>query len=395
MRRNGFRLGALLALLVLPLATGARAATDFKVHGLLDLVGSEIGEGYELNLLARGDSNWDPYALRLMVDADVMDHLSVYTQFIARDQVPPYIQGAYVMYSPSSSRDFHVLAGKIPSAVGTYAPRTYSNHNPLIGTPLMYQYHSTLIWYDFPPSTDALLKTRGSGQYGVNYRGFKVGMGMATIDDSWWDVGVTVTGSARPIEYAAGVTAGTPGWGNPAKDENSGKSVLGRVGLTPWPALRIGVSGSYGPYLVDGLNPKLPAGKKATDYNQILGMADFELLVGHAELRAEGAYNRWQSPIVGNLDSRSGYAELKYGFSFGGYLAGRYDVLRFSEITSSAGVTLPWDADVSRYEVGAGYRMNRSVLAKLVYQSTTQELGPPGALDRHPSLVGGQLSVLF
>jgi hypothetical protein len=194
---------------------------------------------------------------------------------------------------------------------------------------------------------------------------------MVAVDDSYWDVGATLTGSQRPFEYAIGVTAGTPGWGNPARDENSGKSVLGRICMVPIPALRIGVSGAYGPYLVKELTPKLPPGKVATDYHQRLAMADFELLMGHLELRAEAAMNRWESPIVGNLDSQTGYAELKYTLGLGAYLAGRYDVLRFAEIKGSNGVSLPWDANVTRYEVGAGYRFDRSTLAKIVYQNTT------------------------
>src|SRR5439155_1401292 len=87
----------------------------------------------------------------------------------------------------------------------------------------------------------------------------------------------------------------------------------------------------------DQLNPQLPAGKHATDYHQRLGMADFEVLSGHLEVRGEGAWNTWETPTVGALEATTGYAEAKYSSSFGGYLAGRFDVLRFGQIKAPVG----------------------------------------------------------
>src|SRR5262249_28924217 len=145
--------------------------------------------------------------------------------------------------------------------------------------------------------------------------------------DSYWDVGLAMNGSQRPFEYAASVTAGTPGWGSTTKDENPGKSLQGRMGVTPAPWLRLGVSGAYGPYLGQQLKSQLPAGDEPNEYHQKLVMTDLDLQGGHAELRAEGIAGAWESPGIGDLDFRSAYAELKYAFAFGGYVAGRYDVM--------------------------------------------------------------------
>jgi hypothetical protein len=257
----------------------------------------------------------------------------------------------------------------------------------------MYQYHTSLVWYDPPPNADVLLSAAGTGQYGVNYYGFGMSHGMALVDDSYWDVGATITGSARPLEYALGVTAGTPGWATTSQDENDGKTVLGRVGLAPLPGLRFGVSGAYGPYLVSALNPELPQGHSADDYHQELGMADLELLAGHAEFRAEGAHNVWQTPTVGNLRVSSGYAELKYTLPFGAFLAGRWDVMRFGDIRDSSGVSRPWDSDVTRLETGVGYRFTREAVGKLVYQHTQLDGADPR--DRKLSMVAAQVSIAF
>ena len=218
---------------------------------------------------------------------------------------------------------------------------------------------------------------------------------MPIIDDSYWDVGVTVAGSARPLEYALGAVAGTPSWGSTKFDDNSGKSVMGRLGFAPSPSLRVGVSGSYGPYLLEKLNPTLPAGKSVNDYNQKLLMADLEVMVGHAELRAEGARNFWETPTLGELAVNTGYAELKYLFDSGMFLAGRYDMQDFGNIQNSAGQSLPWDWNVVRGEGGLGYRISRDADAKLAYQHSEFDSGVAGSSKVRRSIFAAQLSIGF
>jgi len=386
--------GTALLLAGLVGATSAQA-TEFHIHGLLDLVAADRGAAYDHNVLTRGDSPFDPYSLKVFADAQVSERLQVYSQVVLRDATSPYVDGAYMLFTPNPKRDLHVMAGKSPWPIGTYGPRTYSNRNPLVGSPLMYQYHTTLLWYRLVPSADALLATAGSGQYGANYEGYSEARGMPLVDDSYWDVGVTVMGSERPLEYALGVFAGTPGWGSTSQDENSGKSVLGRIGLAPWPAVRFGISGAYGPYLHDSVNPGLPPGRDTNDYHQKLGMADAELLAGHVEVRAEGAANVWETPTVGDLRVTSGYLELKYSLSFGAFLAGRLDAMRFGEIADSTGVKHPWDANVTRWEAGGGYRFSRRALAKVVYQHTDVDVERAVEEHRRLSLVAAQLTIIF
>ncbi len=386
-------LAALAVVALLAVSPGAAAASDVRFHGLLDLVATGRGDAQSSNVLARGDSPFDPYGTRLFADAQVDPHLAVHGQVVVRDATSPYVEGAWLEYTPSAARDLHVLAGKIPWAIGAWAPRAYSDQNPLIGAPLMYQHHSTLVWYALPSGPDGLLAAAGSGDSGVNYFGSPMGRGMPIVDDSYWDVGVTLTGSERPLEDAVGVTAGVPGWGNTSQDENNGRTLLGRVGLAPWPWLRAGVSGAWGPYLDEGLDPRLPAGQTASDYHQELTMADLELSAGHFELHAEGARNFWETPTVGRLAVNSGYVELKVTSPFGGWAAGRLDAIRYGTIEDSSGESRPWDDDIDRLEAGVGWRFTRAALGKLVYQrsSFTGYEGP----DRVHSLMAAQVSVAF
>jgi len=382
---RGLATAAAALLLAFTCSTPARA-TEWHAHGLLDLVAAERGLAYQSNILTRGDTHFDAYSVRMFGDALVNPRLQVFTQVVLRDVSGLYVDGAYLNFTPDPNRDLHVLAGKIPWAIGTYAPRTYSNHNPLIGSPLMYQYHSSLDWYTVYPDADAVLAAAGTGAPFA---------GMPIINDSYWDVGVTLTGSRRPLEYAAGVTAGTPGWGSTGQDENSGKTVLGRIGLAPIPGIRFGVSGAYGPYLIQALAPLMPPGRQVTDFHQKIRMADLELQRGHVELRGEAAFNTWEHPNVGNLNATSYYGELKVALDFGAYLAGRWDALRFGEITDSTGERYPWDWNVTRLEVGGGYRFSREAVGKLVYQRDRTVMDEDAGLFNRASLVAAQLSLAF
>ena len=228
------------------------------------------------------------------------------------------------------------------------------------------------------------------------------------------------------------VTAGTPGWSSTTEDENLGKSLLGRLGFAPAPWLRLGVSGAYGPYLVQELSNQMPAGKEPGDYHQKLWMTDLELQSGHVEvllrrqsvigddvvfrsflashryvvaptLLEEGVrpvrsvVNRPLSTVPCNLSfDGSGTRNRSLALSaFGGYLAGRYDVMRFGDIQDSAGLEHSWDSNVDRYEIGAGYRFNRDVVAKVVHQHTRIDAGTVHPEVRSEPLVVGQLSVSF
>jgi hypothetical protein len=377
---------------------GARAS-DFAWRGLLDLMLAEQSPSFESNQLTRGDDPFGPYRLRLFAEGKANDHVQVLGQLVLFDHAVEgtklYVDGAYVIYTPWLDRDLRLMAGKIPWAIGTWGPRTYSNKNPLVSAPLMYQYHSSLVWYVAPPNADMLLAAAGTGQTGVNYFGNPMGPGMPIVDDSYWDVGVTLAGSQRPFEYAIGGVAGAPSWGSTARDDNSGRSVLGRIGIAPIPSLRVGVSGSFGPYLLRRLNPTLPPGKTVNDYAQKLVMADLEFQLDRFELRGEAAHNTWETPTVGDLDVDAGYVELKVATLADAYVAGRYDVERFGKIEDSSGEEHPWDDDVTRVEIGAGYRLTRDVIAKLVWQHTRIENDEPGEADRDLSIVAAQLSIGF
>lgn len=380
--------------LLLALSAAPARANDLKFHGLLDFTLSGTGPAFDYNALTHGDTPFDAYGLRMFGEGAVGEHFQVFTQGVFHDHSGMYIEGAYVTYTPLPERDLHVEVGKIPFPVGTYAPRSYSDKNPLIGKPLMYQHHTTLLWYYQPSTADALLAVAGGGQEASSYAG-PGSTGMPIVDDSYWDTGIVAIGSLLPLEIAAGLTTGTPGWGNTSADENHSKTAVARIGVAPIPSLRVGVSGAYGAYVVEALNEHLPAGTTADDYHQKLAMADAEFELGHLELRAEGYHNTWQTAHVGDLKVKGGYMEGQFALFPGAWLAARGEAMRFSELTDSKGAVLPWDHDRDRLEIGLGYRPERTVWLKAAWQRNVEKFTGTNLPNEIQNLLALQMTLGF
>lgn len=358
---------ALLTLALLGASARAHAEVTLQARGLLDLCFNTGAQARTRNLTTFRDSNFDPYRLRLFLDASVGEGLEIYIQtLLSENNVGTRADGAYALWTPWKSRDLHLQAGNIPWPVGTWAPRKYSDKNPLIGEPLIYQHHTSLPWNEVPVGVDELLAYAGRGQDQIAFGGDWVGM--PVVDDRWWDAGVVALGSVRPIEFALGVTRGSPGWPEPGNEDTPGQSVLGRIGITPAPAVRLGISGSYGPWIPSFLAYALPPGKQLTDFHESLAMADLELQGGRAELHSEAFVKSWDTMTTGTLRLHGGYVETRVGLGAITWLAARAEVMRFNDVTPSAGPARPWDDPLDRYELGAGLRASREVNLKLSVQ---------------------------
>jgi hypothetical protein len=371
-------------------APGAAAAPEMRFRGLLDLGLVSSLKGDTLNRLTFGDSNFNPYRLRLFLDARLSPGLELHVQTILHEGLGQIrADGAYALWTPWQDRDLSLEAGKIPWPIGTYAPRTYSDHNPFIGTPLIYQYRTSLAW-GFPAlSVDAQVANAGTGQF-LNDPTHAY---LPVVDERWWDVGAMVLGSQRPLEFSLGVVQGSPSWPSPGPDNTPGATMLGRLGLVPTPGIRLGISGADGTWMPEWFTPMLPAGNSVRDYHETTLMADAEFLRGPFELRGEGARRRWETSHTGTLQVDGGYAEARWSFSNGAWLAARGEALRYSDVTTSAAVTRPWDDDVDRFEGVLGYRVTEDVRVKLAFQRTRRH---PFAAERlQDDLVAGSLGIRF
>jgi len=91
------------------------------------------------------------------------------------------------------------------------------------------------------------------------------------------------------------------------------------------------------------------------------------------------------------LNALSASAEGRYKLWSDFYVAARYDYLGFSELAGTTG-SLPWDAPVTRIEIGGGYSIQRNLLLKASIQHDDRD---GGRLLRDARLAAVQLVFWF
>lgn len=309
-------------------------------------------------------------------------------------QVNPHALFARVR--PWSSRALDIQAGLIPPVFGAFSPRTYGTENPLIGVPLAYQYLTSLRADAVPATADDLLAMRGRGWL-VHY---PVGSplrdhGLPLIDGLQYPVGVELHAGRDRIEASVAVTTGS--LSRPlAQDLPHGPQLSGRLVVRPAVGLVLGASAASSAFLTESLTGKLAAAGEPHESNQRALGFDAEYSRGYWIVRAEGVFSSWHIPalqapfIDGPLRAFAMDLEVRYRLRPGLFLAARASRVGFSELTGSF-ATLPWDAPVTRAEVGGGYAIRRNLVAKVVYQYNRRDKLSDGTAG----LVSAQLHFWF
>lgn len=319
------------------------------------------------------------------------------------ERMIPY--ALYVRVRPWSRLPLDVQAGRIPPLFGAFARRSYGTDNPLIGYPLAYQYLTVVRPDAVPASADDLLLMRGRG-WRVFY---PVGNppvgnpapapGVPIVSAYRWDTGVEARYGAERAEVAVSVTTGT--LSNPrVGDDNDGRQWSGRGAWKPVVGLVLGASAARGAFvnraIVDAYQPVLGA----HDYTQTALGVDGEYSRGYWLVRGELIASRWALPrittpfIESPLSARSGYVEGRYRIGPRLFVAARGDRLSFSRVTGSrlfAGRPTPWDAPVTRAEVGGGVYLQRNLTLRGVVQRDWRD----GGRIHRRTYVSGQISYWF
>ena len=277
---------------------------------------------------------------------------------------------AYVRVRPWRPLQLDIQAGRIPPVFGAFGRRRYQSDQILIGYPLAYQYLTSLRADSIPANADDLLQMRGRGWRSSFPIGSTVpAPGMPMISAFRWDTGVEATWWGPSIEAAVSVTAGT--LSNPRLgDDNAGKQVAGRVAGRPVTGLVVGASAARGAWVSDDV-----AGVKGSPAQTTFG-ADAEYSRDHWLVRSELVWSRWNvpfstPPVEGTtVGALAGWVEGRYRLNPRIYVAGRADRLTFSDITGHMfeGTPTPWDAPVTRFEVGGGYLVQRNLVLRVIAQ---------------------------
>jgi len=311
------------------------------------------------------------------------------------DSVRPY--ALYLRIRPWAARDFDIQIGRIPPTFGAFARRTYANDNPLIGYPLAYQYLTSIRPDALPASADELLRKRSLGwlvRYSVG--DLNPDIGVPLVSAFRWDTGVQAHATVGIVSTTASLTTGT--LSNPRfTDDNSGRQFAARVEVRPVVGLVAGTSFARGPFVGQSAARAAIGDGRGTDFTQAAWGGDLEYSRDYYLLRFETVVSGWRLPIIEapalpeRLGAVSVSLEGRYRLRPGLYAAARFDHLGFSDIVGTR-ETAPWDAPVTRFEIGAGYSIQRNLLLKLSYQHNDRD---GGVLLRMAHLTSVQLGFWF
>jgi hypothetical protein len=255
---------------------------------------------------------------------------------------------------------------RIPPTFGAFPRQPYARDNPLIGYPLAYQYLTSLRADALPASADELLRMRGRGWL----TNFSVGnsapdTGVPLTAGLTWDTGVQISTGWKVIDVTGAVTNGSPSRPLVA-DDNSGKQIATRVAVHASPALVLGTSYARAAFVSRRALSAMGVTEASDHAQQALGV-DGSYQAGHLSVRAEVIHTSWQLPLPSgpglDLKATALSLESKYAFLPGAYAAVRVERLTFNRVAGTARVDT-WDAPVDRVEVGAGYYLQRNLIAK-------------------------------
>lgn len=348
MKRASWMGAALLLVAISPVRA------DVALSGLADFVAGNSTEDVT-NVTFRSTSNLDVVRTRLFVDAPVSDDIAFFTQFLVSHYDDFFIYGAYLRFEQLGGSPVNLHAGLIPNTVGNWGPRTYSDRNPLVGVPLVWNHHTSMNPRVAQTSVADLRAARDT----------RTNAGMPVLYDNCWNSGVELWGQAGAFDWSAAILTGSTSLPMRERDKDV-PQVTGRLAWARGPGFVLGVSGWTGPYLSTA--SAALGGRDSNDYGNSGGGLDLSWTHRRLEVHSEVMYTTWEHPTLPRLAATSGYVEGKMKVRTRWYVASRFGFLEPSRVEDSSGDSVLWDYPVRRVESGVGFRVAPRVTVKAVTQ---------------------------
>ena len=137
----------LFVLLLTSVICQLEASAQINIYSLTSLGYTFLDNDSDINTMHRNDDPFNPVRVSLFMDKWITEDIGVFLEFLwDAGKTPtfittkPRINGAYAVLSPLETELVRFKLGYIPLPFGTWAPRTYSDRNPLVGIPLMQHY---------------------------------------------------------------------------------------------------------------------------------------------------------------------------------------------------------------------------------------------------------------
>ena len=291
---------------------------------------------------------------------------------------------AFVRIAPSGSH-FQLQLGKFASPFGGYAARHHTVSDVFIRPPLPYDVHTVISWNVAPQNAAGFLTWRDRP---AEFRS----VGAPPIWNVPYQWGAMALLAAGKVDARIGWMNSLPSSIPPSWGWNGGSVANGApavsVGWTASPELRLGGSWTRGPYLWPLIRGSLPTGAKASDYYQQLVGVEGVFSRGPAVLRSEVVYDWWKVPnVADNATDVSGYLEAQTDVVAGLWIAARVAAIHYRDVANGLGGAAPWDYDVRRAQLSAGYRLVRNAELKVEVMHTEMD----GPLDPRDDLFSVQL----
>ncbi|MCH9024829.1 MAG: hypothetical protein IH931_05785, partial [candidate division Zixibacteria bacterium] len=134
------RISVVLALLF----CSSSAFAQMQISGLSDILFKNAEESDVTNLTFLGFSNFHSLRTRLFFDGTIDRDVYFFAQILVDNFTGFQLYAAYARFQNLSGPKLNLQLGFIPTTIGSFAPRTYSDKNPLIGVPLLYNFHTAL-----------------------------------------------------------------------------------------------------------------------------------------------------------------------------------------------------------------------------------------------------------
>jgi len=296
----------------------------------------------------------------------------------------------FLRWRPVERWHVDLQAGRIPPVIGAFARRAYGRDNPLVGAPLAYQYLTSLRPDALPATIDDLLRMRARGwQPSYPLGAQTLAPGLPLVSAFRWDTGVEAHWRRGWLDAAGAVTRGAPS--RPVVSGSSPRpQYSGRAAVVSPMGFEIGVSGARGQWIDRSALSLVPSASQGASAQTLAGV-DAQLQRGHWIVSGEWMRTTFALPVASgagdrtNLTAASGFLEARYRFLPRWQIAGRFDALRFSDVSGAARVPTSWDANVTRVEATVGFRALRRVEVRGGYQydwrdgGRTRRLGFPTA----------------
>ncbi|MBW3534609.1 MAG: HAMP domain-containing protein, partial [Gemmatimonadetes bacterium] len=332
----------------------------------------------------------DPFMagrLRLFVDAFAGEHLYALAELRAdRGEAPAAgdvearLEQLLVRVGTADGR-LALQLGRFASPFGAYAGRHHTTADPFVRPPLPYEWRTVICPCAEPGSVGAFLgwkdrpetfrRTGAPPIWGVPY--------------PW---GMLAMASWGPVDARAGwvnsaPSSAPPEWGWSGERLVQRGSAVAAAAAQVSPELRLGLSWDRGPYREGPERAALPGYVGRDTYIQELWGAELTWSRGPAVLRGEAFHDRWEVPnMTDDPVDISWYLEAQTDLAAGVWTAARVGAIHYGSLVDETGARRPWDYDVRRLQLSAGYRLvrNAGVTGEVAWTAMDGPLDPDDRL---------------